>query len=363
MAQRIWNFAAGPAVMPLPVLERAAREMVCHGEDGMSVMEMSHRTKMYEDIIFGAEADLRKLMGIPDNYRVLFLQGGATLQFSMVPINLYRNSFTADFTNTGAWTQKAIKEAKKVGEVNIVADCEADGFTYIPELDRAKLNPKADFLYMVTNNTIFGTRWTKIPQSLPGVPLVADASSNILSEVMDVEQFGLIYFGCQKNAGGPGVTVVVIRDDLLGFAPKDTPTYLDYKIHADSESMNNTPSTYSIYLAGLVYRWMLDMGGVPAMQKLNEHKAALLYDCIDNSSLYKGTVTKQEDRSLMNVTFVLPSDELNNAFDREATAAGLLNLKGHRSVGGIRASIYNAMPLEGVQALIAFMKEFESKNK
>ena len=346
METRVYNFSAGPAVMPESVLEQAAREMLCHGSDGMSVMEMSHRSQMYERIIFGAEEDLRTLMHIPDNYKVLFLQGGASLQFSMVPMNLYRHSFSADFIDTGSWTQKAMKECKKIGKVRVLASSKPDHFTYIPKVDAQQMDPNADFLYMVTNNTIYGTRYTQLPTPPAGVPLVADASSNILSEEMDVTKFGLLYFGAQKNVGPAGLCVVVIREDLIGHCPENTPSMMDYKIMADSDSMYNTPPTYSIYMAGLVFKWMLQNGGVPEMQKKNEYKAGLLYDCIDNSGLYRGTVAK-EDRSLMNVTFVLPTEELNKKFVAEAEAEGLVNLKGHRSVGGIRASIYNAMPVEG----------------
>ncbi len=361
METRVYNFSAGPAVMPESVLKQASEEMLCHGSDGMSVMEMSHRSPMYERIIFGAEADLRALMHIPDNYKVLFLQGGASLQFSMVPMNLYRNSFSADFIDTGSWTQKAMKECQKIGKVNVLASSKADNFAYIPQVDPQKMDPNADFLYIVTNNTIFGTRYTSLPTPPAGVPLVADASSNILSEEMDVEKFGLLYFGAQKNVGPAGLCVVVIREDLIGHCPANTPSMMDYKIMADNDSMYNTPPTYSIYMAGLVFKWMLQNGGVPAFQKINEYKAGLLYDCIDNSKLYRGTVEKK-DRSLMNVTFVLPSEELNKKFVAQAEAAGLVNLKGHRSVGGIRASIYNAMPVEGVQALVQFMERFEREN-
>lgn len=361
MSQRVFNFSAGPAVMPESVLKQAAAELLCHGDDGMSVMEMSHRTPMYEKIIFGAEADLRKLMNIPDNYKVLFIQGGASLQFSMVPQNLYRKSFSCDLINTGAWTQKTIVECKKMGKVRVIASSEQDKFTYIPNLDNLDMDPEADFLYMVTNNTIFGTRYTTLPTPLPGVPLVADASSNILSEEMDVSKFGLIYFGTQKNAGPAGVAVVIVRDDLIGFCPKNAPIMMDYKTYADNESMYNTPPTYTIYMAGLVYKWMLENGGVKQMQKINEKKAAMLYDCIDNSKLFKGTVEKK-DRSLMNITYVMPNEEITKKFLKEAEQSGFVNLKGHRSVGGIRASIYNAMPIEGVEKLCDFMAKFDKAN-
>ena len=306
MNQRVYNFAAGPAVMPVSVLEQAAREMVCHGDDGMSVMEMSHRSKMFEDIIFGAEADLRKLMNIPDNYKVLFTQGGASLQFSMIPINLLRKSFSADFIDTGSWTQKAMVECKKVGKVNMLASSKADNFTHLPDLDNLAMDKDADYLYIVTNNTIYGTRYTDIPTPPQGVPLVGDASSNILSEEMDVTKYGVLYFGAQKNAGPAGVTVVIVRDDLIGFCPDKAPALLNYKTYAEKKSMFNTPPCYAIYMAGLVFKWLLEQGGIGAIQKINEKKAAMLYDCIDNSALFTGTVTNKKDRSLMNVTFVTP---------------------------------------------------------
>lgn len=363
MSERIYNFSAGPAAMPLPVLEKAASELANYGDAGMSVMEMSHRGAPYMAIHEKAQADLRKLMHIPDNYKILFLQGGATLQFSMVPINLYRNSMRADFINTGSWSKKAIKEAKKVGKVNVVASSEDDNFNHLPAIDESKFDKDADFFYIVTNNTIYGTRYTQLPNVPAGVPLVGDASSNILSEEIDIEKFGVLYFGAQKNVGPAGLTVLIIREDLIGHAKEDTPTYLDYKVHADADSLYNTPPCYSIYMAGLVFEWLLENGGVPAMQKINEEKAAMLYDFIDNSSLYTGTVAEKKDRSIMNVTYTLPDDELTKKFVSESVKAGFSNLKGHRSVGGIRASIYNAMPVEGVKALIDFMKQFEQDNK
>jgi len=362
MNKRVYNFAAGPATMPEAVLQQAASELLCHGDDGMSVMEMSHRSKMYEKIIFGAEADLRTLMHIPDHYKVLFLQGGASLQFYAAPLNLYRNSFTADYIDTGSWTAKGITEAKKIGKVNVIASSKADNYTYIPEFDQSMMDPNADFLYICTNNTIYGTRYTQIPDTLPGVPLVADASSNIMSEEMDINKFGVLFFGAQKNVGPAGLTVVIIREDLLGYCPKSAPTMLDYAVMAKNESMYNTPPTYTIYMAGLVFKWMLENGGVPAIEKINIQKANLLYEAIDTLPLYTGTVVKK-DRSIMNVPFVLPTEELNAKFVAEAAAKGLVNLKGHRSVGGIRASIYNAMPLEGVQALVNFMEDFDRANR
>ena len=361
MNQRVYNFAAGPAVMPESVLKQAADEMLCHGEDGMSVMEMSHRTPMYEKIIFGAQEDLRTLMNIPKNYKVLFIQGGASLQFSMVPINLYRKSFSCDMINTDSWTQKAAAECRKVGQVRMIASSEKEKFTYIPDLDNLDMDPNADFLYIVTNNTIVGTRYTALPVPLEGVPLVADASSNILSEQMDVDKFGLIFFGAQKNSGPAGLTTVVIREDLMGFCPKNMPTMLDYKVYADNDSMYNTPPCYAIYMAGLVFKWMLANGGVKEMQKINEKKAGMLYDCIDNSKLFRGTVQKK-DRSIMNVVYLLPTEELTKKFVFEAEQNGLLNLAGHRSVGGIRASLYNAMPVQGVEKLCDFMNQFDKAN-
>lgn len=357
---RVYNFSAGPSMLPLPVLETAQKEMLCYGESGMSVMEMSHRSKAFEDIIHQAEADIRELMNIPDNYKVLFLQGGGNTQFAMVPLNLYKTG-KADYVKTGQWAKKAAEEAAKWGEVNIVASSEDKTYSYIPKLDKSKFNPNADYFYITYNNTIYGTRYTSLPDT-GNVPLVADISSNIMSEVMDVSKFGLLYAGAQKNVGPAGVTIVIIREDLLGNAKADCPTMLNYKIHADKESLYNTPPCYSIYVAGLVFKWLKNMGGVAAMQKVNEEKAGILYDFLDNSTMFKGTVVP-EDRSLMNVPFVTDSDELNAKFIKEATANGFVNLKGHRTVGGMRASIYNAMPVEGVKALVEFMKKFETENK
>ena len=357
---RVYNFSAGPSMLPLPVLEKAQKELVCYGDTGMSVMEMSHRSKAFDDIIKQAEADIRELMNIPDNYKVLFLQGGGNTQFAMVPLNLYKKG-KADYVQTGQWAKKAAQEAKKWGEVHIVASSEDKVYSYIPKLDKSTFDPEADYFHITYNNTIYGTRYTKIPDT-GNVPLVADLSSNIMSEVIDVTKFGLIYAGAQKNIGPAGVTVVIIREDLLGNAKADCPTMLDYKIHADKDSLYNTPPCYAIYVAGLVFQWLKEMGGVAQMQKINEEKAGILYDFLDNSSLFKGTVVP-EDRSLMNVPFVTGDDDLNAKFIKEATAAGLVNLKGHRTVGGMRASIYNAMPVEGVKALVEFMKKFETENK
>ncbi len=357
---RVYNFSAGPSMLPLPVLEKAQKELVCYGDTGMSVMEMSHRSKAFDDIIKQAEADIRELMNIPDNYKVLFLQGGGNTQFAMVPLNLYKKG-KADYVQTGQWAKKAAQEARKWGEVHIVASSEDKVYSYIPKLDKSMFDPEADYFHITYNNTIYGTRYTKIPDT-GNVPLVADLSSNIMSEVIDVTKFGLIYAGAQKNIGPAGVTVVIIREDLLGNAKADCPTMLDYKIHADKDSLYNTPPCYAIYVAGLVFQWLKEMGGVAQMQKINEEKAGILYDFLDNSSLFKGTVVP-EDRSLMNVPFVTGDDDLNAKFIKEATAAGLVNLKGHRTVGGMRASIYNAMPVEGVKALVEFMKKFETENK
>lgn len=357
---RVYNFSAGPSMLPLPVLEQAQKELVCYGDTGMSVMEMSHRSKAFDDIIKQAEADIRDLMNIPDNYKVLFLQGGGNTQFAMVPLNLYKKG-KADYVQTGQWAKKAAQEAKKWGDVHIVASSEDKVYSYIPKLDKSMFDPEADYFHITYNNTIYGTRYTKIPDT-GNVPLVGDLSSNIMSEVIDVTKFGLIYAGAQKNIGPAGVTVVIIREDLLGNAKPDCPTMLDYKIHADKDSLFNTPPCYAIYVAGLVFKWLKQMGGVAEMQKINEEKAGILYDFLDNSSLFKGTVVP-EDRSLMNVPFVTGDDDLNAKFIKEATAAGLVNLKGHRTVGGMRASIYNAMPVEGVKALVEFMKKFETENK
>ena len=358
---RVYNFSAGPSMLPLPVLETAQKEMLDYNGSGMSVMEMSHRSKVYDEIIKTAEADLRELMNIPSNYKVMFLQGGGHTQFAMVPLNLRKNG-KADYVKTGQWAKKAAKEAEKYLDVNVVASSEDKTFSYIPDLDPSTFTKDADYFYICYNNTIYGTRYTKLPE-VGNVPLVADISSNIMSEVMDVSKFGLLFAGAQKNVGPAGVTIAIVREDLLGNAMDITPTMLDYKIHADGESLYNTPPCYAIYVAGLVFKWLKnEIGGVAAMQKINEEKAALLYDFIDNSSFYTNKVAVK-DRSLMNVPFVSPSEELDAKFVAEATKAGLVSLKGHRVTGGMRASIYNAMPIEGVKALIEFMKKFEMENK
>ena len=357
---RVYNFSAGPSMLPVEVLEQAQKDMLCYGKSGMSVMEMSHRSKDFEEIIETAEADLRELMNIPDNYKVLFLQGGGSTQFAMIPLNLFRNSKKCDLVNTGQWSKKAMAEAKRYGTVNLVASSEDKTFTYIPKLDPAKFDPEADYFYITLNNTIYGTRWTKLPET-GNVPLVADASSNILSEEIDVSKFGLIFAGAQKNVGPAGVTIVIIREDLIGHALDFTPTMLDYETHAKENSLYNTPPTYAIYVAGLTFKWLKKLGGVKAMEKINREKAAILYDFLDNSKLFKGTVVP-EDRSLMNVPFVLPSEELNEKFIALAKSKGFVNLKGHRTVGGMRASIYNAMPVEGVKKLVELMAQFEKDN-
>jgi phosphoserine aminotransferase len=357
--ERVYNFSPGPAAIPLSVLEKAGAEMTAYDGAGMSVMEMSHRSKMYLDIIQSAEQLLRDMMGIPKNYKVLFLQGGASTQFAMVPLNLFKNK-KADYVKTGQWAKKAIQEASRYGEINVVATSEDKVFSYIPTLDKSKFSKDADYFHFTINNTIYGTRFTELPDV--DVPLVTDMSSSILSEVIDVSKFGLIYAGAQKNIGPAGLCVVIIREDLIGDALAITPTMLNYKTHAENDSLYNTPPTYSIYIAKLVFEWLQAQGGVAAIQKINEEKAALLYGYLDNSKLFKGTVVPK-DRSLMNIPFVTGKDELDNQFIKEAAAAGFVNLKGHRTVGGMRASIYNAMPMEAVQKLVAFMKAFESKNK
>ncbi len=358
---RVYNFSAGPAVLPEPVLKKAAEEMLDYRGTGMSVMEMSHRSKAFTEIITGAEETLRQIMNIPQNYHVLFLQGGASSQFAMVPLNLLHKSNKADYVNTGAWSKKAIAEAKKYGDITVVASSDDKTFSYIPKLDKSMFNPEADYAYIVTNNTIYGTVYHELPD-VSGVPLIADMSSNFLSQVYDVNNFGMMFAGAQKNIGPAGVTVVIIRDDLVGHAKDFTPTMLDYKTHVDGKSLFNTPPCYSIYIAKMVFEWVRDLGGVPAVEKINRDKAALLYDFIDNSSLFKGTADPK-DRSLMNVTFVLPNEDLNAKFIEEAGKNGLVTLKGHRSVGGMRASIYNAMPVDGVKKLVEFMKKFEIENK
>lgn len=358
---RVYNFSAGPSMLPLEVLEKAQKELVSYGDSGMSVMEMSHRSKVYDDIIKETESVFREIMNIPQNYKVLFLQGGASSQFAMVPLNLFNNSKKADYVNTGQWSKKAIAEAKRYGTVNVVASSEDTTFNYIPDLDENAFSPDADYFHITSNNTIYGTRYTKLPNT-GNVPLVSDMSSCILSEVFDVSQYGVIYAGAQKNMGPAGLTVVIVREDLIGHAMDITPTMFNYKTHADKDSMFNTPPTYSIYIAKLVFEWVKSKGGVSAMQNINEEKANIIYDFLDHSAFFKGTVVPK-DRSLMNIPFVSPSSELDAKFVKEAVNIGLVNLKGHRSVGGMRASIYNAMPVEGVKALVDFMKKFEMENR
>ena len=356
-AGRIFNFSAGPAVLPVPVLEEAQRELLNYQGTGMSVLEMSHRSKPFDAIIKQAEADLRELLSIPDTYKVLFLQGGASLQFSMVPMNLLPAEGSADYIVTGAWSQAAVKEAKKVGRVNIAASTESESFKRVPTQEELQLDPSAAYVHFTSNNTIFGTQFRTEPET-GEVPLVCDASSDILSRRLDVAKYGVIYSGAQKNMGPAGVTMVIIREDLISGRPEGLPTMLDYAIHASKESLYNTPPSFAIYIVGLVAKWLKGLGGLEAMERQNEEKGALLYDAIDATEFYTGHA-ERESRSLMNVTFRLPSEELEKRFASEATAAGLDGLKGHRSVGGLRASIYNAFPVDGVRALVEFMKEFE----
>lgn len=358
---RVYNFSAGPSMLPLEVLEKAAAELTNYQGCGMSVMEMSHRSKEFEAIIKDAESLLRELMNIPENYKVLFLQGGGSSQFSMIPLNLFNNSKKADFIITGSWTKKAASEAKKYGTVNVLATSEAETFSYIPKVSKDNYSPDADYFYITTNNTIYGTRYNYIPDT-GNVPLVADMSSNILSQVYDISKFGLIFAGAQKNVGPAGVTIVIVRDDLIGNSADFTPTMFDYKVHAENGSLYNTPPTFAIYMAKLMFEWVKNLGGVEAIQKINEQKASILYDYIDNSNLFKNPVAK-EDRSIMNITFITGSEELDKKFIAEAKKQGLVNLGGHRSVGGMRASIYNAMPVEGVEKLVELMKKFEMENK
>ena len=346
-------------MLPLEVLQKAQKEMTEYGTSGMSVMEMSHRSKDYEAIIQGAEALVRELMNVPDNYKVLFLQGGGSSQFSMIPMNLGTKNKKADIVITGQWAKKAAQEAERYITVNKVASSADKTFSYIPKLDKSTFSDDADYFYICYNNTIYGTRFTHLPET--SAPLVADISSCIMSEEIDVSKFGLLFAGAQKNLGPAGVTLVIVREDLIGDVLDGTPTMFQYKIHADAASLYNTPPTYSIYILKLVLEWVKEQGGVKALQKINEKKAKLLYDFLDNSKMFKGTVVP-EDRSLMNIPFVTGDEELDAKFVKESKAAGLVNLKGHRTVGGMRASIYNAMPLEGVEALVAFMRKFEAEN-
>ena len=359
MTKRVYNFSAGPAVLPEAVLQKAADEMLNYNGSGMGVMELSHRSSWYQEIIDSAEAGLRKLMNIPDNYKVLFLQGGASLQFAMVPMNLMKNK-KADFVNTGVWSKKAIAEGKKFGQVKIVGDSSDKTFSYIPELDPSTFTPDADYFHVTSNNTIYGTKLMDLPNT-KGVPVVSDMSSNILSEEFDMTKYALIYGGAQKNIGPAGVTFVIIREDLVGQI-EGIPTMLDYKTHVENGSMFNTPPTWGIYILRLVFDHMLKLGGVKYYEELNKKKAKIVYDAIDNSKLFKAHVTAEKDRSLMNIPFFTDSDDLNKKFLKEAEAANMVNLKGHRSVGGMRASIYNAMPIEGCQHLADFIAKFDKEN-
>ena len=357
---RVFNFSAGPSMLPLPVLEQCAQEMTNYNGSGMSVMEMSHRSAVYDEIIKEAEKNLRLLMNIPDNYKVLFLQGGASTQFAAVPLNLMKNK-KADYVVSGQFSKKAYEEAQKYGDAKCIASSKDRTFAYIPTITPDMVREDADYVHVCYNNTIFGTKYPEIPNVGDKV-LVADMSSCIISEPIDVSKFGVIYAGAQKNMAPAGLTVVIVREDLLGNAREDIPTMLNWQTMADNDSMYNTPPCYAIYVAGLVYKWILGLGGLEAMKKINEEKAAILYNYLDSSELFKPGADK-EYRSLMNVTFVTGNEELDKKFCKEADAAGFKNLKGHRSVGGMRASIYNAMPTEGVVALVEFMKKFEAENK
>ena len=358
---RVYNFSAGPAVLPEEVLREAAEEMMDYKGSGMSVMEMSHRSKVYDGIIKEAEADLRELMDIPDNYKVLFLQGGASQQFAMIPMNLMKNKKAA-YIVTGQWAKKAFQEAQNYGEAVKVASSEDETFSYIPDCSDLDIPEDADYVYICENNTIYGTKYKTLPNT-KGHTLVADVSSCFLSEPVDVSKYGIIYGGVQKNIGPAGVVIVIIREDLITEDTlPGTPTMLKYKTHADADSLYNTPPAYGIYVCGKVFKWLKKMGGLEAMKEHNEEKAKILYDFLDESKMFKGTVRK-EDRSLMNVPFVTGDKELDAKFVKEAEAAGFVNLKGHRTVGGMRASIYNAMPVEGVEKLVAFMKEFEKNEQ
>jgi phosphoserine aminotransferase len=360
MTDRIFNFSAGPAVLPVPVLEEAQRDMVSLPGVGMSVMEISHRSKTFDDIIARTEASLRDLLKIPSNYHILFLQGGASLQFSMVPMNFLPVDGTADYVITGSWGKKALKEAKKIGAVNVAATMADGGFTRVPLRDEMSLSPHAAYVHITSNETIEGVQWKREP-NVGDVPLVVDSSSDILSRAIDVNKYGLIYAGAQKNMGPSGVTLVILRDDLLQRIPENLPTMLDYRIHVENKSLYNTPNTWGIYIMGLVCKWLQDLGGLAEMQRQNDEKARLVYETIDATDFYRGHADV-DCRSTMNVTFRLPAEELDKKFVAEATAQGLDGLKGHRSVGGIRASIYNAFPRAGVEALVSFMKDFERRN-
>ena len=358
---RVYNFSAGPSMLPESVLNKAAAEMLDYQGSGQSVMEMSHRSKIYKTIIDGAEALLRELMNIPDNYKVLFLQGGASTQFAAIPLNFMNKSGKADYIVTGQWAKKALAEAQKYGDAKAVASSADKTFTYIPKTKREDFRPDADYVYICMNNTIYGTVYHELPDT-GDIPLIADISSCFLSEPLDVSKFAMVYGGAQKNVAPAGLTIAIIREDMLGNARDITPTMLNYQIHADNGSMYNTPPCYTIYICKLVLEWIKNLGGLEKMKLRNEKKAKMLYDFLDSSKMFRGTVVP-EDRSLMNVPFVTDNDELNAKFIKEAEDAGFVNLKGHRTVGGMRASIYNAMPVEGVEKLVAFMKKFEEDNQ
>ena len=358
---RVYNFSAGPSMLPESVLNKAAAEMLDYQGSGQSVMEMSHRSKIYKTIIDGAEALLRELMNIPDNYKVLFLQGGASTQFAAIPLNFMNNSGKADYIVTGQWAKKALAEAQKYGDAKAVASSADKTFTYIPKTKREDFRPDADYVYICMNNTIYGTVYHELPDT-GDIPLIADISSCFLSEPLDISKFAMVYGGAQKNVAPAGLTIAIIREDMLGNARDITPTMLNYQIHADNGSMYNTPPCYTIYICKLVLEWIQNLGGLEKMKLRNETKAKMLYDFLDSSKMFRGTVVP-EDRSLMNVPFVTDSDELNAKFIKQAEEAGFVNLKGHRTVGGMRASIYNAMPVEGVEKLVAFMKKFEEDNQ
>ncbi len=358
---RVYNFSAGPAMLPEAVLQKAADEMLNYRGSGMSVMELSHRSAWYKDILETAESTLREIMDIPDNYKVLFLQGGASMQFAMAPMNFMKGSKKADYVNTGAWSKKAIAEGKRFGEVKVVGDSSDKTFSYMPELNPSTFTPDADYFHITGNNTIYGTYFAELPNT-GNVPIISDMSSNILSEVINVSDYGMIYAGAQKNIGPAGVTVVIVSDALLERCTDDTPTMLNYQTHVKGGSAFNTPPTYSIYIAKLVFEYIKELGGVAVVEEINRRKSGLLYEAIDNSSMFKSTVENKTHRSMMNVPFVTDSDDLNAKFIKEATDYGLVTLKGHRSVGGMRASIYNAMPEEGVNKLIEFIQQFEKDN-
>ncbi len=357
---RIFNFSAGPAVLPLPVLEQAERELVSLPGVGMSILEVSHRSKIFEDVLARAEADIRTLAAIPANYRVLFLQGGASLQFTMVPMNLMSEGTTADYLVTGVWATKAADEARKIGKVHVAATTKAEHFTRVPRAEEIVLSPGAAYVHMTSNNTIYGTEWKKLP-NVGDVPLVSDTSSDMFSRPIDVSKHALIYSGAQKNLGAAGVTVVIVREDMLARSAASLPAMLSYGVHAENGSLYNTPPVFAIYVLGLVVRWLVAQGGLESIADVNERKAAKLYAEIDRTGFYRGTAQK-DSRSMMNITFRLPSEELEKQFVRDTEEAGMDGLKGHRSAGGIRASIYNAFPEDGVDALTAFMREFERRN-